>query len=194
MTHASYRKFVHWTKRSTARLGTLMLGLAGALGLMTVSGTANAVPVDLELVLAVDVSTSVDSTEFNLQKQGYVDAFNNPVIQQAINDGAIGSIAATLVYWSTNQEQSVAWNLIDDGTAGITAADFAALIDGTTRPGTGSIGFATGIGDAITFSDGLFDPNGYEGTRTVIDVSGDGTSNIGSDPSTAGAAATTYVE
>jgi len=156
----------------------LLATVGAALGLSLGATQANAVPVDLELVLAVDVSTSVNAAEFTLQKQGYVDAFNSASIATAISQGTIGSIAATLVYWANGQLQAVGWTLID-GNPGTEASDFAAAINLTTRPG--GIGNFTGLGDAIDYSDTLFLANGYEGTRTVIDVSGDGESNTGRD-------------
>jgi hypothetical protein len=153
-------------------------GLVISIGFMGISTAANAVPVDVELVLAVDVSTSVDASEFNLQRQGYVDAFNSSAIATAISQGAIGSIAVTLVYWASNQVQSVGWSLID-GTAGNTAADFAASVLAAGRPSVGSIGCCTAIGSAINYAQSLFGGNSFEGTRNVIDVSGDGTTNTG---------------
>ncbi|MGB7405963.1 MAG: DUF1194 domain-containing protein [Pacificimonas sp.] len=137
-------------------------------------------PVDLELALLVDVSGSVDSNEFNLQRQGYIDAFNNSNVVDAIESGAIGSISVTYIEWSgsTQQSQLVGWTEISDQTS---ASAFASAIAGTSRPFGGS----TAIGSAITFSVPLFSGNGFEGTRNVIDVSGDGTNNSGGAPSTA---------
>lgn len=132
--------------------------------------------VDLELVLAVDVSGSVDGTEFNLQRQGYIDAFNDSNVWDAIAQGALKQIAVTLVYWSSasQQSQAVEWTLINSLQK---AQDFADAIAATTRPFSGS----TGIADAITFSSGLIANNAFDGTRRVIDVSGDGEENQRSD-------------
>ncbi len=160
------------------RVKGCLIALAGMLGLATTSST-QAVPIDLALVLAVDVSTSVDATEFNLQRQGYVDAFNSASIASAISSGAYGQIAVSLVYWSTGQTTAVPWTLID-GNAGTTAADFATLVNGAARPGT--IGNTTGIAGAIDYSQGLIAGiAGYEPTRSVIDVSGDGGENVATD-------------
>jgi len=152
-----------------------------SLGLMT--GVAHAVPVDLELSLLVDVSSSVDATEFNLQKQGYVDAFNSSALHTALQNGALDSIAVNFVYWSTggginNQVQAVGWTLINDST---TAEAFADAIAATSRPFFGS----TAPGSAVNFAVPLFNNNGFEGTRRVIDVSGDGVENSGDDTSDA---------
>lgn len=145
------------------------MGIAIAMATLCAVTPARATPVNLELVLAVDVSGSISTTEFALQKQGYVNAFNSATVQSAITGGR--SLAATLVYWSSyNQQiQSVAWTLIDSAAA---ASNFAALINATTRPFSGN----TGVSEAITFSTSLFN-NGFEGSRLVIDVSGDGSDN-----------------
>lgn len=150
---------------------------------------AQAVPtptqVDLELVLAVDVSSSVSSSEYAGQKNGYIAAFNDAAIQTAITSGKYGSIAVTYVEWSSSsrQEQLVDWTLIDSAAS---ASAFASAINGTSR----AFGGSTGVGSAIQYSAGLFsfnDPDNakYLGDRKVIDISGDGTNNTGISPSTA---------
>ena len=138
---------------------------------------ANATPVDLELALLVDVSASIDSSEFALQRQGYVDAFRNTSIISAIENSALGSIAASLVYWSTNQVLSVGWTQISDAT---TSNNFADAIAAAIRPFSDN----TGIGDALDYGASLFGNNGYEGTRLVIDISGDGVNNTGQPAAT----------
>ncbi len=158
-------------------------------GLFTVTQVMAApIAVDLELVLAVDVSGSVDDTEYAGQKNGYIAAFNDAAVQNAIlgtSDGRFGKIAVTYVEWAGAGSQStqVSWALIDSVTA---ASDFADAIGATSRFGSG----LTGIGAAINYSTGLFSFNNvsdaaYEGTRQVIDVSGDGTNNSGVEPGTA---------
>jgi hypothetical protein len=131
------------------------------------AGQASATPVDLELVLASDVSGSVDATDFNLQKTGYVNAFNSAALVNAIQAGAIKSIAVTLVYWSDQAAQVVPWTLINDAAS---ASAFATLIQNANRPYSGG----TGLTNAVNFSAGLFANNSFEGTRRVIDVAGDG--------------------
>lgn len=163
-------------------------GIASAVMLLGASLSAQAViiappppppvAVDLELVLAVDVSGSVDTGEFNLQRTGYANAFQLASVQNAIDSGAIGAIAAQLVYWSSGQAIGVDWELIDDGTNGLTAAQFGALIGAAGRPFSG----LTGIGNAISFSHNELDTNNFLGTRRVIDVSGDGANNSGVAP------------
>lgn len=148
-----------------------------SLGLMT--GVAHAVPVDLELSLLLDVSSSVDTDEFNLQRQGYVDAFNSAAFQTALQNGALDSIAVNFIYWSStgSQQQAIGWTLINDST---TAEAFADAIAATSRPFSGT----TAPGSAVNFAVPLFN-NNFEGTRKVIDVSGDGVQNSGADTSDA---------
>jgi uncharacterized protein DUF1194/PEP-CTERM motif-containing protein len=137
------------------------------------TGSAWATPVGLELVLLVDVSGSVDGNEYDLQKQGYIDAFNSVAVQSAILGSVGGAIAVTYVEWSGNgqQSQQVGWTLIDSiGTA----EDFADDIAATSRAFTGG---QTAIQAAIQYGGGLFGANGFEGSRLVIDVSGDGRDN-----------------
>lgn len=153
---------------------------------LPVAAQAATTNVDLELALLIDVSGSVSTTEYNLQIQGYVDAFNSTEIQDAISDGAIGSIAATVVLWSgdTQQQQSIDWTLIDDATS---AAAFATAIDAIVRPFSN----LTAPGDAIDFivndtaNANTFSENMFNGTRNVIDISGDGAQNDGIDTAAA---------
>ena len=154
--------------------------VAVAVTAMGIGSQAMAVPVDLELSLLVDVSGSVDDAEFALQRDAYVNAFNNPVIISAIQSGAIGSIAVNYIYWSgaAQQDEAVGWTQISDAATGTA---FAADITAAPRP------FAnfTAPGSALNFAAPLFGGNGFEGTREVIDVSGDGSENDGADTSDA---------
>lgn len=140
---------------------------------------AQAVPVGVELILLVDVSGSVDTTEYGLQKSGYVNAFNNPTVQAAIA-GLAGGIAVTYIEWSSASEQAqlVGWSHLTDATS---ASAFATSINSSVRAFSGS----TAPGSAINFATPLFGSNGFEGDRLVIDVSGDGAENDGADTGTA---------
>ena len=146
---------------------------------------AQAVPtsVDLELSLLVDISGSVSGSNFDLQRDGYEAAFNNATIQTAIGNGLLGKIAVNLIYWSGASEQYVGvdWTLIDDGTS-FPASDFADAVGLTTRPTPYNL---TAPGSAINYAVPLFASNDYDGTRQVIDVSGDGARNDGADTSDA---------
>lgn len=143
------------------------------------SAPAQAAPVALELALLVDVSGSVDATEYNLQKQGYINAFNDAVIQANITS-LTGGIAVTYIEWSGSTQQSVEvpWTLITDATS---SAAFATAIGGATRNFSGS----TAPGSAINYTTPLFSSNAYEGARWVIDVSGDGEQNDGANTAAA---------
>lgn len=157
--------------------------LAGtALTFLLIAGApaAQAVPVGLELELLIDVSGSVDGTEFNLQKQGYVSAFQSAAVQGAITASTGGGIAVSLVQWSnaSQQTQSVGWTLVNDAAS---ANSLATAIDGIIR----AFADNTAPGDAINFGVPLFDNNGFEGTRLVMDVSGDGAQNAGASTSAA---------
>lgn len=128
---------------------------------------ARAQAVDLELALLLDLSGSVDDTDFALQRDGYVAAFNSAAVQNAILGGTIGAIAVTLVYFSDSSVQSVGWTLINSAA---TAEAFATAVATAGRPFSGG----TGMTQGLDFTAGLFDDNGFDGTRQVIDVSGDG--------------------
>ncbi len=138
------------------------------------------IPVDLELSLLVDVSSSVSADDFNLQKQGYANAFLNSSILSAIQSGATGSIAASLTYWSSagSQQEAVGWMLINDATS---ATAFSNAILATSRPFSGT----TAPGSAINFAAPSFFSNNFDGAELVIDVSGDGEQNSGADTSDA---------
>lgn len=135
----------------------------------------NRQPVDLELVLAIDTSTSVDPTEFDLQWRGLARAFLHPDVIGAIQAVGDLGIAVTMVQWAgrSSHRTSVEWTFIDDAAS---AARFSAKIAGAPRMMRGF----TDIGGAIRFSAQSIAQNGYEGSRKVIDVSGDGASSTGS--------------
>lgn len=131
--------------------------------------------VDLQLVLAVDVSGSVNHERFELQKQGYVAAFRNARVLQAIRSGAHQSIAVTMVQWTGPflQFQVLPWTLVKDDAS---AHGVAAAIQATPRRlATGG----TSISGAIDYSATLFADSPFKAERRVIDVSGDGSNNRG---------------
>lgn len=137
--------------------------------------TARAEPVDLELVLAVDSSASVDYAEFNLQLEGLAHAFRDPELVAAIGLGTHRVIAVTLMEWSSagRQEIVLPWRRI------ATEADAAAIADQIDRSPRQLQTGATSISSAIRFANDLFVDNGFEGVRRVIDLSGDGYNNQG---------------
>lgn len=135
---------------------------------------AEAASVDLELVIAVDVSRSVDDVEARLQRDGYIAAFTNDRVIKAIQSGPIGAIAVTYVEWagSDYQRTMIDWMQISDGES---AAEFATKIAALPRL---SMGW-TSISGAIDYGARLFGTGGFEGMRRVIDISGDGVNNSG---------------
>lgn len=130
--------------------------------------------VGVELVLAVDVSRSIDPAEQIIQREGYAEALRSAQVQDAILNGGWGQVAITYVEWAGASTQSimVPWTLIDSQAA---AEAFAAQIEGGTLRSYSR----TSISGAIDFSAELFDRNGFAGMRHVIDVSGDGPNNNG---------------
>ncbi|EPR38657.1 PEP motif putative anchor domain protein [Desulfovibrio sp. X2] len=151
---------------------TVLVVLLACLGL---AGTARALPVGLELALLVDVSGSVDSSEYALQKNGYINVFNN-----IASFGSFDPFAVTYIEWagSSEQAQLVQWTLITDL---VSAQAFASSLAATSRAFSG----LTAPGSAINYTLPLFDGNGFEGSRLVIDVSGDGSQNSGTSTSAA---------
>lgn len=128
--------------------------------------------VDLELVIAVDVSYSMDVEEQRLQREGYVSAFRNPEVIHAIGGGRLGRIAVTYVEWGGSAVQVVPWTILDGPAS---ATRFA---DALERQPIKRLSF-TSISNALAFARGLIRDNHLRGTRRVIDVSGDGPNNAG---------------
>jgi hypothetical protein len=130
--------------------------------------------VDLELVIAVDVSLSMDLDEQRLQREGYVAAFRDPEIHKAIASGAYGRIAVVYVEWAGPHWQSVIipWTVVDSPAA---ARAFADRLEAQPI----SRERWTSIGGALQFAKGLLAGRAAVGTRRVVDVSGDGPNNAG---------------
>ena len=150
-------------------LRSVLLACACLLG-----GSISAKPlsVDLELVLAVDVSYSMDLDEQRLQRQGYVAAFLEPELIEAIENGPLGRIAVTYVEWGGSAVQVTPWTLIDGRG---TAAQYSELL---RRQPIRRTAF-TSISNTLAFTRRLFDFSPFEGSRRVIDISGDGPNNSG---------------
>lgn len=130
--------------------------------------------VDLELVLAVDVSSSVSKEEQKVQRAGYVAAFSDPIVVRAILSGSIGRIAVTYVEWAATDYQAIVvpWRLINSEAS---ARSFAAEL--RAKPVTRGIG--TSISAGLGYASGLFTNSGFKARRRVIDISGDGPNNLG---------------
>ncbi|RAI42957.1 DUF1194 domain-containing protein [Rhodoplanes roseus] len=130
--------------------------------------------VDVEIVLAVDISYSMDPEEQALQREGYVAALGSPEFLGALKQGMHGKIVVTYVEWAgaADQRVLVPWRVIDGPAS---AEAFAASI--AEAPYRRA--YRTSISGALQFSADLFKDSGQRGIRRVIDVSGDGANNQG---------------
>jgi len=156
-------------------IGTLLASLLLAAALLPAAALA-ADDVDLLLVLAVDVSRSIDATKFQLQRDGYAAAVADPRVLEAIQSGHTGRIGLTLVEWSGVGAQKVVvdWMSISDANS---AKGFGDRLLEAPR----SFADRTSISGGIEFAMAQLDKAPYRATRHTIDVSGDGTNNAGRD-------------
>ena len=134
----------------------------------------NAPSVDIELVIAVDISYSMDLDELAVQREGYAQAIVSKEFLQALKNGPNSKIAVTYFEWSASTDQKIIipWRIID----GPETADAVVNEIMKTPVRRGS---RTSISGAIYFAMPLFDENPYRGLRRVIDISGDGPNNNG---------------
>lgn len=155
----------------------LLLAALGVLG----TRPAAASEVDLQLVLAVDSSSSVSMDEYYLQLEGYAAAFRHPDLLKAVRSGPRQAIAVALFEWSGVGQQRInfPWRRLGDAAS---LEAFAAELAVAPRL---VLGGETAVGDAIDFALDLLDSSDFGGGRRVIDVSGDGVSNRGRLPSAA---------
>jgi Protein of unknown function (DUF1194) len=130
--------------------------------------------VDVELILATDVSYSMDMDELAIQREGYAQAIVSKEFLQALKALPNGKIAITYFEWAASSDQKIIipWRLID----GPESADAVASEIMKTPVRRAS---RTSISGAINFAMPLFDQNPYHGLRRVIDISGDGPNNNG---------------
>jgi hypothetical protein len=150
------------------------VGAGSAAPLLRAEGGSGLTAVDVELVLAVDVSYSMDPDEQALQREGYIAAITSKEFMNALRQGINGRIAMTYFEWAGTHHRQiiVPWRLV----SGPESADaFAAEI--ARAPYTRAA--RTSISGALEFGAALFDGSGYRGLRRVIDVSGDGVNNQG---------------
>lgn len=157
-------------------LAIVVAAVAGALAATgpPVRAARAAEAVDVALVLAADVSRSINDEEFGLQRRGYAAAITSARLIDAIRSGAHSAIAVSFVEWAGEAEQKtiVDWTLIRN------QADAQKFADALLAAPRSSIG-RTAIGSALDFAMGLIGESGFAADRQVIDVSGDGTSNQG---------------
>ena len=162
-------------RRSTLMWGTTRcaaaLIFAFAAGTPALAQTA----VDLQLALMVDASGSVNQYRFELQKRGYVAAFRNPRVLEAILSGRTQSIAVAMVQWTGPflHAQVLPWTLIKDEAS---AKSTATIVESTPRQ---LFGGGTSISGAIDHAMSMFPQSPFKAERRVIDVSGDGSNNSG---------------
>jgi hypothetical protein len=130
--------------------------------------------VDVELVIAVDISYSMDPDEQALQREGYVTALTSPEFLNALRGGMHGRIAVTYFEWAgaADQRTVVPWRLIDGPATAKAFTDEIAVAPYRRA-------YRTSISGALIYAGPLFEQSGYRGIRRVIDVSGDGTNNQG---------------
>ncbi|WP_375458544.1 DUF1194 domain-containing protein [uncultured Enterovirga sp.] len=130
--------------------------------------------VDVALVLAVDVSWSMDPDEQDLQRQGFIEAFRSPAVHDAIRKGMLGRIAVTYFEWASaaHQQVVVPWTVIDGSEGALAFADRL----GRAPPGRA---YYTSVSAAIDYGIELLARSGVEASRQVIDISGDGPNNDG---------------
>jgi hypothetical protein len=158
--------------------GLILAGLCAAIaapGLPRLADKSqSAIPVDVELIIAVDVSYSMDPDEQALQREGYVQALKSKQFLQALREGANARIAIMYFEWAGQNDQKILmpWRLIEGPeSADAVAAELAAA---PYRRAS-----RTSISGGLLFAKPLFDNSGYRGVRRVIDVSGDGANNAG---------------
>jgi hypothetical protein len=152
-----------------------VFGFAGIASAQTRAPLRHETSVDLNLVLAVDASGSVDNSRFALQNQGYAAAFRNPKVLAAIRAGALQTIAVSMVQWTgpTLHVVVVPWTLVNDQRS---AAALATAIDRASRQ---IFGGGTSLSGAIDYGVIMLAASPYLGTHRVIDISGDGSNNRG---------------
>jgi hypothetical protein len=136
--------------------------------------SADAIPVDLELVLAVDVSESMDPEEFAIQRAGYATALRHPGFIRAVLLGPNGRIALSYFEWAgtVRRRSIVTWQVIDGADS---ARAFAERLESLPS----HVFRGTSISAALDFGASSIDTNGFDGARRVIDISGDGPNNFG---------------
>jgi uncharacterized protein DUF1194 len=155
------------------------MGLAAVLAAVLAALSAPALAgerVDLLLVLAADVSRSMDDPKFRLQRSGYVEALTNPRVIEAIQSGSNRRIAVSFIEWSgvVSQKVVIDWAAIGDEMSARRFAD--GLVEAPR-----SFADRTSISAGIDFAMAQFERAPYEGVRRTVDVSGDGTNNSGRD-------------
>lgn len=152
----------------------LACGTAFALGLLSLQQANAAEPVDVELVLAVDVSLSMSPDELEIQREGYSAALTDQRVLDAIAQGMNGRIAVTYFEWAgtTTHHVVLPWTIVETREdAEAVAAKLSAMPPNSAR--------RTSISSALEFGADLFAESPFRGAKRVIDISGDGPNNQG---------------
>jgi hypothetical protein len=144
----------------------LMAGAASTLAFRALG--AEKEPVGVQLILAADVSCSVNAQRYAVQQQGYVGALQDSRVMQAIRNLEPPVLGITFVVWATNQTILVPWMRVHDPQS---MGAFCAALQASSRPS--NLGCGTLIAQALIYTDALFD-DVFQGGRKIIDVSGDG--------------------
>jgi hypothetical protein len=165
----------HVVRTAACLAAALFLALALPRAGNTAGAPKDPNAVDVTLVLAIDASGSVEDDRFELQKQGFGRAFRNPKVLQAIRAGDHQSIAVMMIQWTGPQLQEIMlpWTIISDERS---ADRVAAVIEATPRR---LMGGGTSISGAIDFSVRMLDSSPFRANKRVIDISGDGSNNLG---------------
>lgn len=157
----------------------LMRAIAATLALAAVAASPvlardGQTEVDAELVIAVDVSFSMDREEQRLQRAGYISALTSKEFLDALKSGAHGKIAVAYMEWAgmADQETIMPWALIENAESAKAFAD--SLAEVPLRRAS-----RTSISGGVDKAAHMFDGNGYKGARLIVDVSGDGPNNHG---------------
>jgi hypothetical protein len=161
-------------RRSANAVRMILSAIALGVTLAFPARAAEPVAVDLELVLAVDVSRSMDADEQQLQRDGYVKAFRSPEVIRAIGDGPYRRIAVIFFEWAGPQFHSIVapWTIIASRKDAEAFADRIAAAPFIQESGTS-------ISSGLMFAVGQLKESGTHGERRTIDVSGDGANNMG---------------
>jgi hypothetical protein len=173
--HFAFFAYPSGMSRPVSQWPSLPGSAAFALGLLLAPQAHAAEPVDIELVLAVDVSLSMSPDELEIQRQGYAAALTHDRVLEAIAQGVHGRIAVTYVEWagSTTQHIVVPWTAIS------TRSDAERFVRQLSAKPPNSAR-RTSISGALEFGGDLFAESGFQSMKRVIDISGDGPNNQGS--------------
>jgi hypothetical protein len=155
------------------KLGVALASLA-LFATLPAQARDGATEVDVELVFAVDISYSMDTEEQKLQRNGYVEALRSEQFLNALKSGATGRIAVAYMQWASEYDQDtlVEWTMIDGPDSASAFAEKLAKAPYRRAQ-------RTSISGAIDAAARLFENNGFNSMRQVIDVSGDGPNNSG---------------